>query len=144
MAVVDDLILKYQGKDIICPTQQAQTGRRKACDAMVLGSLIKGATTILGVGIWPPPKEPYGGISFTKLIRDTRAMYIADLCDADSKTIHKTLSECHGVKDSIEASLRSLEDTLCGLDLHEIKGLNKEKLHEPRIAAVKFTRHEGR
>jgi hypothetical protein len=57
--VIYDLITKYSGLEIICPSID-----RFACDATLLGSLLKSLAII---GISPRPKDPYLGITFKRL-----------------------------------------------------------------------------
>ena len=95
------------------------------CDAMVLGALIKSSVSI---GLWPPPAPPFTGISFCTLSGQIRQMKVPTLCDTTGQTqerygsryIYDHIGLC-GIKESIKASLRSLEDQLCGLDISTFK-----------------------
>lgn len=104
--VIDDLITKYSGPEIVC-----SNGERFACDAILLGSLIKSSAAI---GILPRPKNPYPGVTFKTLAEQIRKMQVLDICKDNHRDYY---SLNHGVKDSIEASMRSLEDGMRGLKL---------------------------
>jgi predicted DNA-binding protein len=78
----------------------------------VLGSLLKGSAAI---GIWPRPEVPYHGITFKSLASQVREMQVLDNCNQRDR--YYSSGNGHGVKDAIEASIRSLEDQFCGLKL---------------------------
>lgn len=110
LKVVHDLITKYSGPKILCRNNNGLT-----CDAMLLGSLLKGAAV---TRIWPPPKHPYPGITIKMLADQIRGIDVLD----DSRHHGRgggyyTSGNGHGIKDSMEASIRSLEDRMCGLEL---------------------------
>jgi hypothetical protein len=90
---------------------------RFARDAVILGSLIKGAAKI---GIWPELKRPYCGIVFSELTRKLRGMQIFNHCDdlvpwvqtsKDSKTML-----------IIDQELKSIKLQLCGLQISDLSG----------------------
>lgn len=107
ITVIHDLITKFSGPDIVC-----SHGSQFSCDANILGSLVKGSAII---GIWPRPKVPYPGISSKTLLYQIRKMQIPDTCQKLDGFYHSTSG--HGIKDSIEALMRSLEDRMLGLGL---------------------------
>ena len=96
---------------------------------MILGALIKSSKKI---GIWPPPDSPYDSTSFGELVSSIRQMKIPTFCDekapehrtsmytydSDSDQYEYGTKDivCAGVKEIVEASMRSLEDGLRGLD----------------------------
>jgi hypothetical protein len=110
MEVMHDLIIKYSTSEILC-----HNDNQFACDAVVLGSLLKGSATI---GIWPQPKEPFDGMTFKELASQILEMQVLDDCNQRQGPYYYSGNR-HGVKDSIEASIRSLEDQLCGLNLKD-------------------------
>ena len=114
--VIYDLIAKYSGPEIICCNDD-----RFACDAILLGSLLKSSAAI---GILPRPKNPYPGMTFKTLAEQIREMKVLDQCRYAQRGYY-TSSSCHKINDSIEASIRSLEDVMCGLNLKSF--LPKEK-----------------
>jgi hypothetical protein len=109
--VIYDLITKYSGPDIVC--NNAHVGF--ACDATLLGSLIKSSAAI---GIYPRPKYPYPGVTFNTLAEQIREMQILDDCRNDHRG-YSSYNRYHGVKDSIDASLNSIALGMSGLKLEE-------------------------
>jgi hypothetical protein len=92
---------------------------RYACDAMVLGSLMKSSRKI---GVWPKPEAPFAGRKFKDLARAIRSIRILDVCNKTRSRRLTSLSlssNCHGLEDSIEASMKSLEAGLDGLELSD-------------------------
>jgi hypothetical protein len=62
VAAIDSLIVEYQQPNTHCPRKDGIDGNRvSACDAMVLGALIKSS---MEIGLWPVPEEPYDSKSF--------------------------------------------------------------------------------
>jgi hypothetical protein len=108
--MIHDLIAKYSGPETICPNDSGF-----ACDSILLGSLLKRSVTL---GIWPQPEDPYPGMTFKTLADEIREMQILDDCNQSRRGgRYYTSVDGHGIKDSIEASIRSLEDRMCGLSL---------------------------
>jgi hypothetical protein len=92
---------------------------RYACDSMVLGSLMKSSRKI---GIWPKPEAPFNGRKFKDLARAIRSIKILDVCKKGSSqrwNLYGPSSNCHGLEDSIEASMKSIEAGLDGLELSD-------------------------
>jgi len=92
---------------------------RYACDAMILGSLLKSSRKI---GIWPMPEAPFNDWKFKNLARKIRAIRILDVCNKSSSrrwTSHGPGNNSHGLEDEIEESLKALERTLDGLKLSD-------------------------
>jgi hypothetical protein len=89
---------------------------------MVLGVLIKNTVSI---GLWPPPAPPFTGVSFCHLSKQILEMRVLSLCDRIGQIKRKyvgiDVADCGAVKESIEASIRILENQLCGLDLSTFK-----------------------
>lgn len=108
IAVIHDLIIKYSGPNILC-----DNGQEFSCDATLLGSLLKASAII---GIWPRPEDPYLGIKLKTLANQIRGMRVLDEYEMSRKGFYD-LNCSHGIKDSIEASIRSLEDRILGLHL---------------------------
>jgi hypothetical protein len=107
--MIHDLITQYSGPETVCPNSGF------ACDAILLGSLLKRSAAF---GIWPQPKDPYPGITFKTLADQIRGMQVLDDCSQSGRGgRHYSSARDHGIKDSIEASIRSLEDRMCGLSL---------------------------
>jgi hypothetical protein len=105
---IHGLITKYSGPETVC-----QNNSGFACDAILLGSLLKRSAAF---GIWPQPKDPYPGITFKTLADQIRGMQVLDDCSGRGGGYYTPVRD-HGIKGSIEASIRSLEDRMCGLSL---------------------------
>lgn len=114
-----DHITAYLTPDILC-----NNGKQFSCDAIVLGSLLKGSAAI---GIWPRPEVPYRGITFKGLASQVREMKVLDSCN--QRDGYYSSGNRHRVKDAIEASIGSLEDHFCGLKLGSLlpEAQNKKK-----------------
>jgi hypothetical protein len=89
---------------------------------MVLGALIKNTVSL---GLWPPSPPPFTGMSFCHLSEQILEMRVPSSCDRIGQIKRGyggvDVKDCGGVKESIEASLRILENQLCGLDLSTFK-----------------------
>lgn len=95
---------------------------RYACDSMVLGSLINSSRKI---GIWPIPEAPFNGRNFKDLARAIRTIRILDVCNKSSNrrwNSHGPSSNCHGLEDAIEVSIKCIEAGLDGLELSDYVG----------------------
>jgi hypothetical protein len=131
IALIHDLITKYSGPNTLC-----DNGQEFSCDANLLGSLLKASAII---GIWPQPEDPYPGIISKTLADQIRGMRVLDDCEVSSRGRGYYGSSCsHGIKDSIEASMRSLEDRILGLHLMSSlpktgKRSKKEKKRQARM-----------
>jgi hypothetical protein len=84
---------------------------------MILGSLVRGSDAIR---LWPIPTEPFAGLIFCEILDQIRTIQIFDLCDIDGNRYRKS-HDAHGVRDRPVASMNSLKDTLCGLDIWDFK-----------------------
>jgi hypothetical protein len=101
---------KYSGTEIICEKEN-----RSYYDSSLLGSLVKSSAA---TGISPQPKSPYTGIIFKTLIEQIQEMKVLDQC-VNGSGYHRT-TYGHGIKDSIIATMRCLEDVMCGLKLESL------------------------
>jgi hypothetical protein len=108
ITVIHDLITKYSAPNILCDHRN-----EFSCDASVLGSLLKESATI---GIWPRPEVPYPGINSKTLADQIRRMRVLDNCETSGRGYYSS-GGSHGIKVLIEASLKSLEDRIPGLQL---------------------------
>lgn len=109
IGIIHDFIAKYSGPNILCTN-----GSEFSCDARLLGSLSKASAMI---GILPRPKAPYPRIKSKTLAEQIRSMQILDDCEGSRGRGYYGSSYGHEIKDSIEASMRSLEDCILGLPL---------------------------
>lgn len=125
--IIDSMISLYRRHAISCLTPRFQfSGFAEACDAMVLGSLIKSAEL---EGVWPSLLKSHKGISFVSLEKKCKRLKVVALCDAvlDGKAgalvgfqygesghhFHQTLNS------RIEYRKSS---NLCGLSLADFEG----------------------
>lgn len=139
ISIIHGTIAEYQEPRVHCPRTD---GKGFECDAMTLGALTKSSKQI---GIWPTPDLPYNGRSFLDLVRTIRQMKLPIFCDEMASScksckkcknrklnydyngfddiVHAEVKDtaCTGVKSTIEASMRSLEDVLHGLDLESFR-----------------------
>ena len=91
------------------------TLKRSTYDALVLGTLIRGASTI---GIWPPPSSPYTNLSWRDTLRNIRGINVTTLCEEGVNNNHwNTHCAAHGVKASIVTELEGFDDGMEGLEL---------------------------
>ena len=118
ISAIDQLITKYMDGKVNC-THDGES-LQYSCDAMVLGSLMKGARTI---GIWPKPAAPYSGKRLGKLLEEIRSIKVLDVCSqqVDASGIRYPASNCHGLEDSIRATMKIIEDGLDDLELDDYK-----------------------
>lgn len=108
ITIVHDHIDKYLTSDILCSRDN-----QFACDAIVLGSILKSS---IDIGIWPRPEVPYCGMTFKNLASQVRGMTVLDQCMQDEQ--HWCYSgNNHRVKEAMKASMKSLEGRFRGLDL---------------------------
>ncbi len=103
-----DQIAKYLTPKTLCSSSCPAD-----CDAVVLGSLIKGSVAI---GIWPRPEDPYEGMTLKNLVSQIRQLQIFDECNPPARRYNYS-GISHGVKDAIVASIKSLEGQFCGINL---------------------------
>ena len=92
---------------------------RYACDAMVLGSLLKSSRKI---GIWPKPEAPFAGRKYKGLAKAIRGIKILDVCNKTSSrrwNSHGPAGNSHGLEDEIEEKLKEVEKGLDGLRLFD-------------------------
>ena len=113
---IDQTIRRYQQSETICPRKDDDDARLQ-CDYLVLGSLMKSATTS---GILPVPVPPYGDISFKGMVGNFNDLDIQAICDSIDKPKPRA-EPAHGLKEAIEDTIESLEERLSGLDIQEFK-----------------------
>lgn len=81
ITLVREGIEKYQGPEVHCKYNSGYEAqeRNSACDALQLGSLLRGASAI---GIWPVPAPPYEGLSWESVEAKLRRMKVTPLCQS--------------------------------------------------------------
>lgn len=116
MIIVQAMIDRYMARQAICDSA-LDDELRYACDSMVLGCLM---TSSRKIGIWPKPDAPFIGKKFNEVVKGIRGINILDVCNKTSSrrwNSHGPSSNAHGLEDSIEASMKSIETGLEGLNL---------------------------
>ncbi|KAG4440179.1 hypothetical protein IFR05_004324 [Cadophora sp. M221] len=111
--LIEETIRRYQRAETLCPRPDGEH-LRTACDSMLLGSLLKSASS---KGLYPRPDAPYWRISFDDLAPILNGLYVRTLCDIDGDGPIST----HGLKDLIEVKIGDIYDLLSGLDLEDFK-----------------------
>ncbi|XMA19059.1 hypothetical protein WAI453_011850 [Rhynchosporium graminicola] len=125
LAAIHALIDKYMEGSSLCDAALDEE-LRYACDAMVLGSLLKSSRKI---GIWPKPASPFPGRKYRGLAKAIRGIKILDVC---SKTncrkwnSHGPAGNSHGLEDVIEEKLKEVEESLDGLRLFDFAKKSEE------------------
>ncbi len=109
ITIVHDHIDKYLTSDILCFRD-----KQFACDAIVLGSLLKSS---IDIGIWPRPEVPYCGMTFKNLASQVRGMRVLDQCRQDEQHWGYSSGNNHRVEEAMKASMNSLEGQFRGLEL---------------------------
>ncbi|KAG0649945.1 hypothetical protein D0Z07_3555 [Hyphodiscus hymeniophilus] len=125
IAVIHTLINKYLDGKTICDGSWEEE-LAYACDATVLGSLMKSSRKI---GIWPKPEAPFPGRKFNELAQAIRSIRVLDVCKkSSSRRLHLLgpSNNSHGLEDSIEAAIKSIEVGVDGLDLAEYAKKSEE------------------
>jgi len=136
---VYSLFHDYHKRPISC---KRLDGEKPACDAMVLGSLLKLAQN---AQIWPQPEFPCKGVSVDGLKKNILAVEIRTLCDITDREsglkIHQPVSSTsiftslthqkqqslggqkasQAIKEFITSKINSVCDRLCGLSIKEFK-----------------------
>lgn len=119
--VIHSLITKYMDGQTHCDTGMDED-LRFACDAMLLGSLMKGSSKI---GIWPRPEAPFFGKKFNDLAAEIRKIKMVDVCGRSSGRRWSSYGgferNCHGLEDQIESSIKAVEEGLGGLKLEDYR-----------------------
>jgi len=107
IAVVHNQITRYFTSDILCSRDTSFE-----CDAFILGSLLKSS---MKINIWPRPEAPYHGTTVEELTSQILNMQVLDHY---TRRGHSS-SFNHDVKRSIETSISSLGEHVCGLPLDD-------------------------
>jgi hypothetical protein len=132
MTCIHTLITRYLDGSAFC-NAALDDELRYACDAMVLGSLLKSSRKI---GIWPRPESPFSGRKFCDLAKAIRSIRILDVCNQTSNrkwNSHGPRGNCHGLEDEIEEALNKVESRLEGLNLADFP---KKRYVLPRLGRI--------
>lgn len=84
----------YQNDPIQCNSKVDKL-TAEACDAMILGSLIKGCTKF---GLWPAPQPPHAKSSISSLLQGWEQIPIRSLCNyEEERNDETTLGDGHSL-----------------------------------------------
>ncbi len=125
ISVVQDLIKKYLGSKNLCNSNHTRCHNRNvnakaACDAQILGSLLRSAAT---KGLWPPPSVPYHDMSWQATACKIREIDVTSACDVFcNRDCHPYNFEAtHGVKQLLASKMDFLNLKMDGLELEDFK-----------------------
>ena len=97
------------------------------CDSMVLGALTKGLQSI---GLLLAPDPPYKGLSFQYLVQQVCNMSFPTFCNEIDEyrghKYHKKQEARCGIKAKLEAYMDVLEDSLSGINLRNLHGVDQD------------------
>lgn len=125
LTIIHTLISKYMDGSALCDAALDEE-LRYACDAMVLGSLLKSSRKI---GIWPKPETPFPGRKYKGLAKAIRGIKILDVCNKTSSrkwNSHGPAGNSHGLEDEFEEKLKEVEKGLDGLRLFDFAKKSEE------------------
>jgi hypothetical protein len=92
---------------------------RKACDAMILGSVLKSA---FNVGLWPLPEAPYSGLTVTRVMDAACGLKMQSLCETIGRETSGPGHGSHGYNKSVKKAIEKREAEARGLTLEEFGG----------------------
>lgn len=112
---------KYRGPRVLCGSKvfPRPDEKKLACDSLILGTLLRSGQA---QGLSPIPEVPFSGKRFTDIISGLRALKPVAVCDDLLSTFKWDPSPpppSHGVKASILAKAKALEERVAGLDLED-------------------------
>jgi hypothetical protein len=121
LGILNALVKRYQGPLLCCDTPESgqPDNARRACDGMILGTLLKSAAE---KGLYPPPKSPYEGWSFGTVTLGVMGLNISSLCH--DKFLGKNRygeQESHGVGKALSSEVGTLYDNTFGVSLSSFK-----------------------
>lgn len=99
------------------------------CDSMVLGALMK---RLQSIDLLPPPDPPYKGLSFRGLVQQLRDSSFPTFCDeldrhdGYSVSYRQSKGGSCGFKKKLEDHMKTLEDSLSGVDLSNLSGVHQD------------------
>jgi hypothetical protein len=114
IGTIQNIIDRCKNDDDVCPSDIAS--HKMACNSMVLGSLLKNASSF---GLWPFPEDPYPGLNLHQVMEATRGFKILSLCDVVSSRPVQEGHGAHGYMKSLAKSLEKREAEADGLSLEE-------------------------
>ena len=117
--IVGEQVTSYMGPGVHC-TRADNKG--KTCDALVLGTLLKSATT---ASFWPAPSPPYTKVSFHSLYAALHRLQVESLCDSEAAySVFGSSAPGHGMRRLFETkSTQFVLVHLSGLSIHKYKSV---------------------
>ncbi|KAH8685818.1 hypothetical protein BGZ60DRAFT_426285 [Tricladium varicosporioides] len=121
LPIPDSILDKYRGPRVLCGSKvfPRPDEKKLACDSLILGTLLRSGQA---QGLSPIPEVPFSGKRFTDIISGLRALKPVAVCDDLLSTFKWDPSPpppSHGVKASILAKAKALEERVAGLDLED-------------------------
>jgi hypothetical protein len=105
-------VKSYQKTTTYCT--KSDENKSFACDAMVLGCILKGCSNIFEDFL--ASEATYAGQSFEQVFKNLTALEIMSPCDTNSY-YHPLYPLAHGLKRKIDVYLEAINERLNGLDL---------------------------
>lgn len=88
--------------------------KRYACDGLILGTLLKSASS---VGLWPLPEPPYMGMSITQTADKLKDLKIMAMCDGNFRRNSRDVPpDAHGLVDWVRQVCEKVELEQQGLN----------------------------
>lgn len=137
---ISGTISEYQGTKLLCPNTAeffqryqrplfrtenfvypSHEASRRACDSMVLGSLLK---SLVKWGLWPAPTSPYGPQTLNGFCLLIWGLDLVSLCDQlqpPKETSHLPSGECHWLSTNLRTNAERQRECISGLDLQNFK-----------------------
>ena len=110
--IVKPTLAKCQGSHVCSDREDGSK-----CDAMMLGSLIK---SMVAGGLWPIPELPYVEFTFDRLSAIIKGLHCTSYCGAKKRSSYRPASFCHGVSNSFQQKVATVEANLAGLDIETV------------------------
>ncbi|TVY46829.1 hypothetical protein LOCC1_G003391 [Lachnellula occidentalis] len=104
--IVEIVAMSFKGPSVQCVNEDPQ------CDAIALGNFLKFA---MEIGVFPAPKAPYAGLSFSDIAKELGGLNFVTGCQHPDKN-HK-YRDWRRIKGLVKSSLTKVKETRKGLDL---------------------------
>ncbi|KAK2624999.1 hypothetical protein QTJ16_005368 [Diplocarpon rosae] len=123
LSCIKRIIETYDGTKVVCKNNfnDAAEAKRYACDGLILGTLLKSASS---AGLWPLPEAPFLGRSIRNTAEQIRSLSIMALCDSTFTKYPRIVPlPAHGWLGWIQERCDAIEKGLQGLnfELHSIQ-----------------------
>ncbi|EHK98522.1 hypothetical protein M7I_5666 [Glarea lozoyensis 74030] len=144
ISVIHKLITKYMDGTTHCEVGM-DDNMRFACDAMLLGSLMKGSHKI---GIWPKPEAPFNGQKYNELAKAIRGIKMLDVCGKSAGRKWSSYGgfegNAHELENFIDNELKAVEENLGSLDLESFSSENATTRDIKKYTLIATTRGVGK